>query len=539
MTEQHSENPESLTEGEAYLAWVEDVLQPQPGEAGSGFALLDLLHPSEVSLIRSRRLSFASLVEREVDDGLKTLPLILPFDQMTAAWKAAIEQAQAGGQKLNVWIRRSGPDGGRRQSDGSDQGPIGRAVLALSGWNQDGGDDGDPVFVEDIAPALPGLSRQVDAALRTTSFAARAYGMSLSGAATSKRRADFLSSVLDHPTWRDPELAVGVYDVGQGNASALVDKHEHPRVFFDIGKPISVFAHTKPANAPDFFRCDSCIKARRQDWLHAPVVLSHWDFDHWAGVLSSVYVRVLSDGTKAARLTLMPHALERYWIVPNQDHLNLGPTHKELIRLLAKSINGGSGMPALQYWPSNVTQIRFTHGMVVKAKPDAGAGSTIAAKRNNSGLVLLLTFPSSRQIPDPPWVLLPGDARRESISIPLNIDVINLVGMVVSHHGGVLGSVPLASPWLGIKRPNPNVVCSVGRPNAAGAKPYGHPAAVALSAHASQGWDPITFTFNSLVPASSRHSLGNYCISLGKLQPRCSCSCVDRSNLSLNRIPGT
>ena len=33
---------------------------------------------------------------------------------------------------------------------------------------------------------------------------------------------------------------VAVYDVGQANFNALVDQYEHPRLFFDFGRPIYI-----------------------------------------------------------------------------------------------------------------------------------------------------------------------------------------------------------------------------------------------------------------------------------------------------------
>lgn len=523
----------------AYLAWVEGVHQPEPGVTESGFAVLDLLHPSEMSLIRAGSLNFRSLVEREIDDGLKTLPLILPLDQMTPQWREVIHRAEAERHKLYVWVRSDRRDGDSERAQEEEARDSGRAVLALLGWDQDEANVGNSVFIERIAVADFEDSDLAEKALNSANFLLLQPAALSPSAPKKVGRGRFLREILDQPTWMNPQLFAGVYDVGQGSASALVDSYEHPRIFFDIGKPISVFNHTRPANPPDFFHCDTTKITPKGNWFHAPVVLSHWDFDHWAGVLKSASVKTLPDGTKVAKLTLIPHALDRYWIAPNQERLNLGPTHRELIRLLAKSINGNSGMSALQYWPEKLTQVPFKHGVVIRATPDAGAESSVAAQRNNSGLVMLLTYPVNKHIPNnsAPWVLLPGDARWEAI--PMNLGNGKLVGMVVSHHGGLLGNVPVASPWLGSKSPNPNVVCSVGRPNAVGKKPYGHPDLAALAKHVASNWDTVTLTSNLMPPASSTKSLGNYCVSLDNLQPLCGCSCVGTANLSLNRIFGT
>ena len=531
-------NKKLATSEGAYLAWVEGVHLPEPESKLPGFVVLDLLHPSELALIRSGELDFRSLVERPVEKGLKTLPLILPFDQMTPAWRVQVQRASGRRRKLYVWLKQRPEEGGGSQELQDGQG-IGRAVLAISGWDQEGRAD-EAVFIDRIATAAPGDSRPVSKAFRSESFLA---SLSAAPSTPGKKKASrrrFLRDILEHPTWHVSHAAVGVYDVGQGSASALVDEAEHPRVFFDIGKPLGFFKHTLPAHRPDFFLCDARKSDLDDRWCHAPVVLSHWDFDHWTGVLKSAYVYSLPDGTKAASITLIDHALERYWIAPNQEHLDLSPTHLEFIRLLAKSVNGASGQRALQYWPKTLPRLPFTHGVIVKAEPDSSAGNDIAARRNNSGLVMLLTLPGVRQTTPQPWLLLPGDARIESI--PVDFSGLQLVGMVVSHHGGVLGGVPSASPWPSLSgpvTPNPNVVCSVGRPNSVGDKPYGHPDPTALARHTASNWDPVTFTFNSNVPASSKLSLGNYCLSLSNHQPECGCRCVELSNLSLNRIPGT
>lgn len=520
-----------LSADDAYLAWVEGIHEPDPREPGSGFVVLDMLHPEDVSSIHAGSLNFRSLVESDFKEGLKTLPLVLPYDQMTPAWRSAVRRASSGRRKLYVWLRPDRKDGG---SELAREG-LGRAVLALSGWDDDGG-PGEAIFIERIVAAGRAASRRVDAALSTTAFVSNLPApKSFSGHSTvTKRR--FLRDVLEHPTWGIHSLSVGVYDVGQGSASALVDDAEHPRVFFDVGKPIWPFNYTRPKHLPDFFHCDATKGSTYGDWCNAPVILSHWDFDHWAGVLKSAYVYKVN-GKKTAKLTLVPHALERYWIVPNQEHLNLGPTHVELIRQLAKSVNPLTNMTALQYWPKTLSQVRFTHGVVVKAVPDPGAGTSTAAQRNNSGLVLMLTRPQVPQSADSGWILLPGDARRESI--PVDLDAMSLIGMVVSHHGGVNGSVPAAAPWPGATSLNPNIVCSVGQAKPSGEKPYGHPDPVALSTHQARGWDSVTFTFNKMTPASSSKSLGNYCLSFDSSQPRCDCDCIGSSNLSLNRIPNT
>ena len=508
---------EAADAGRTYLAWVESAEDFEDADSEAGFVLLDLLHPDEIALIRSGEFTFESLVERPIKEGLKTLPLVLSRRQIEAGWMQALTAAVSDpGQRLSVRLRAD-------NQHAEEQG--GRAVLALTGWDQDEGAQQE-VFIESIELAPEELAREVDAALSSTQFSA-AFERLPQGA---PNRASFLRDVLEHSVWDLEKAFVGVYDVGQGSASALVDHYEHPLVFFDIGKPISVYDHTKPSLYPRFFNCD------RANENHTPVVLSHWDFDHWAGVLQSAYVRNDRAGVKHAVLTLIPDALERYWIAPNQEHLNLGPTHRELIRLLKKSTNGSTSLRALQYWPDSLGQLPFTHGVIVRSVPDARASESVSSQRNNSGLAMLITFRRDISFSPSHWLLLPGDARWESI--PIDFGDLELVGMVIAHHGGKLGAVPQASGWACLDRKNPNVVCSVGRVNWNGNRPYGHPHDHMQLEHAEGGWDANTFTYDAAPSRACPKALGNYCLSLDGTQPQCGCDCACDGNLSLNPVSG-
>jgi hypothetical protein len=135
----------------------------------------------------------------------------------------------------------------------------------------------------------------------------------------------------------------------------------------------------------------------------------------------------------------------------------------------------------------------------------------------------------------PVGLLLQGDARYESI--PLDWKGVELVGMVVSHHGGEMGGVPPAAPSLiSGGRAVSHVVCSVGCANNDGEKPYGHPHPVALTAHTSAGWAVNTFTYQRKVPRTCPKNLGNYYLSLDNARPGCGCDCASTGHLSLNSI---
>ncbi len=511
---------------QSYMGWVEalHIDEHQPS-GGNGYAVLDLLHPDELARIRQGQ-TFANLVERRLDDGLKTLPLILPFDQMKPKWRTAIERVdQKPGTRLTVRFGATAIDG------------LGTATLALSGA-PDGDAQPEPIYISHIGLATKRDARQVDRALNTSAYRIRVgrHPPTPGAPATPRDHAQFLRHILENRVQHEPRVFVAVYDVGQGSASAIVNEFEHPCFFFDIGKPIAVFPHTLPTHAPDFFKCDDLPSS-------APVVLSHWDFDHWAGVLEKSHVRKDKKGNRHATITVIPHGLERFWIAPNQEHLELGPTHRELIRQLLQTTNPVTGKCALQYWPAKLHYLQFSHGVIVKAH-DASATSR-TEQINNSGLAMLITHSLEHRPASKSGLLLQGDARLESLA--LDWDGVELVGIVVSHHGGKLDGVPQASTVSSAKsaaanlrnrRPLFNAVCSVGRAKMEKGvlkKPYGHPDDDTIDKHERAGWT-VRFTYTETTPPACHKQLGNVVLSLDQRYPRCGCACACAGNLSLNPL---
>lgn len=74
-------------------------------------------------------------------------------------------------------------------------------------------------------------------------------------------------------------IAVAVYDVGQGNCNAIVDQNSYPRIFFDYGWAPNFHAKSRPSLPLQLHCLDFCVTA--------PVVLSHWDMDHWSYAIKS------------------------------------------------------------------------------------------------------------------------------------------------------------------------------------------------------------------------------------------------------------
>lgn len=224
---------------------------------------------------------------------------------------------------------------------------------------------------------------------------------------------------------------VMIYNVGQGSCSAIVDHMLDPIVFFDFGGAIGPNLATDPRTFMPG------LSSR------PPVILSHWDMDHWASA------------------TRVAGARDSMWIVPRQ---RIGPTHAKLAADLHSRKH-------LLIWPSG-TSLRLPFGRLV--------GCT-GSNRNNSGLALLYS-PARRAA----RALLPGDAHYECIP---KLARKALTHLVATHHGGrYRGPAPRASGRESL------IAYSFGAPNT-----YGHPCGSSRLRHQAAGWRAVLETPNGSI----------------------------------------
>lgn len=235
---------------------------------------------------------------------------------------------------------------------------------------------------------------------------------------------------------------VACYNVGQGNCSAICQQDAYPLLYVDFGCGVLRNAKTFPKGMRP------CLTS------HQPIVLSHWDLDHWALALR------------------FPNAEECKWIVPRQAPL--GATHVKFAQRLHQK---GS----LLIWPSSQQQMGTAHGMIYKLPQNRC--------RNRSGLVM--TAETKWQAPDPIRTLLPGDAPYRFI--PTNAQT-DLAGLVVSHHGGShRGDTPPTA------RSAHKCSYSYGVGNS-----YRHPKQSAVRKHIGAGWTNHRDTPNGNVSLASK-----------------------------------
>lgn len=265
-----------------------------------------------------------------------------------------------------------------------------------------------------------------------------------------------LSAIFDMTTWPDatpaqvasalrPRCALEAlvcFDIGQGLASALVCRCGLPIYYFDVGCGSGRNAPTAPPRV-DFCTCD-----------RPPIILSHWDTDHWAGAKKQ-------------------HALHgRTWIVPRQT---ISTTHTILANDILKAKGNillvGHGAPPI-LWGSGAQayDLRRCTGM----------------GRNGSGLALVVTDQKTNRA----WVLT-GDAGYDLLAQPTPSDI---AAMVAPHHGADMGTSSL--PFSRSTQAYARLIYSFGPNNAhgPGKPPVRHPVAAAVAAHASANWSHGSWT---------------------------------------------
>lgn len=217
---------------------------------------------------------------------------------------------------------------------------------------------------------------------------------------------------------------VGVYSVGQGNCNAVCDIQSTPLLYFDFGGGCAANASTYP-------------KGQRYCMTRTPpIILSHWDTDHWS----------------AASTGRFTQATNCKWIVPRQK---LGPNHLVFAQKIHLKGN-------LKIWPKSIPALNI---------PSIGIIFSCSGKKlNDSGLGLLTNFNNTR-------ILLPGDADYRYINKGyLN----NLSGLVATHHGANISGISYA---ISSTARNSKCIFSFGRKNT-----FKHPRLKSVREHRRNGW---------------------------------------------------
>jgi hypothetical protein len=220
------------------------------------------------------------------------------------------------------------------------------------------------------------------------------------------------------------------FDVGQGNAIGLFGDDNFVQAYFDLGGGAGAHAFTFPKLLKAF-----CFTKK------PPIVLSHWDHDHWSSAYRS------------------PEAFGSTWIAPRQS---IGPIQAAVIAqitlagrlLLVPSLFPGK-------WRGSVLLERCT-----------------GSDRNNGGIALTI----SESPNGAGWqMLFPGDARYRFVPSYIAGKIYHSV--VAPHHGAKPDKTPVP---VFTGHPASRMVYSYGHGNS-----YKHATLTARRAHHANGWiDP-------------------------------------------------
>jgi hypothetical protein len=243
---------------------------------------------------------------------------------------------------------------------------------------------------------------------------------------------------------------LAVYDVGQGNANGLLDGACRPTLYYDIGAGVYRNRHTTPSPLAFCFTNDP------------PVLLSHWDSDHWAGAYTT---RNPADGFISNTLP----ALRRTWVAPNQQ---MGPIQLSF----ACDLQTLGKLFIYDPQPAVLGTAQTHQGVELRFCLGTGTG------RNASGLVLAVG--DGLGLGGNNW-LLTGDCDYRHVQAMLTLG--DLVAVVVPHHGAT------PHPNSNIPSPRPGryarLVYSFGPGNLHGT--VSHPTPACIAAHDAAGWTQL------------------------------------------------
>ena len=256
-----------------------------------------------------------------------------------------------------------------------------------------------------------------------------------------------LDILFDMGAWPDAtpddlQLALGArcdlealvsFDIGQGAAAALLCPHGHPIYYFDVGCGVYRNAHTTPAQL-SFCLCEP-----------APVMLSHWDADHWSAAYRD------------------QDLLKQAWIAPRQSisHIHTALGH-DILAAGGQVLIVPPGAPPQIWGGQRRCDLRLCTG----------------SGRNGSGLALIVT---NHDI-DRAWVLT-GDAGYHLLPHPAPADV---AAAIAPHHGANMG--PKSQPPSRSPHAYGRMIYSFGPGNAHGRTSVSHPTSAGVQAHTAVGW---------------------------------------------------
>lgn len=255
-------------------------------------------------------------------------------------------------------------------------------------------------------------------------------------------------------------LSAAVYDVGQGNCNALFGNACAPVMYYDFGGGDGRGAKSYPYGIKFCFT------------LSPPVVLSHWDKDHWCSAIKQ------------------HDALDLQWLVPEDN--TIGASHRIFLADLVRRKN-------VKIWTKN-TAPSVQLGQILLEK-------ATGTSRNDSGIVLIVTDRNNTDY----QYLFPGDADYPHIPSTSSGNK-SWAGIVVPHHGAEMRSRSTPPPL----NEQSLLVYSCAYPPV-----YDHPRPTTMELYENRGWKKVRTT-RSLRPLMG-HVLLNFRSNKGRTQRTPAC----------------
>jgi hypothetical protein len=223
------------------------------------------------------------------------------------------------------------------------------------------------------------------------------------------------------------------YDVGQGNSIGLCNSGGSVEAYFDLGGGVLANAGTFSPALTSF-----CFTSP------PPIVLSHWDFDHWSSVNRDT------------------RALTMKWIAPRQ---RVGPSH---LALMTSIMSSGRLLLVPPGSPAKWRGQLFLELCTGRGRNHSGIALTLSEKPNGVG----------------ERMLFPGDARYPCLpSFPPTQPYLSVVA---PHHGADMRNRTVPScPRL----PPSRLVYSYGPGNT-----FSHPRRITRKDHGAAGWHDPSIT---------------------------------------------
>lgn len=259
--------------------------------------------------------------------------------------------------------------------------------------------------------------------------------------------AHLLAEAFDMDTWPDASDSdldkilqpkckfdqLAMLDVGQGSAHALMCECGFPVLYSDVGCGVYRNARTRPGTVR-FCLCND-----------PPVVLSHWDADHWSGARQDTEL------------------LKKRWVAPRQSITTVHTTFANDILRAGGSIHVVANGAPPRSWNNGSQTLHLSRAT--------------GSKRNGTGLVLSVEDRNHGTS----W-LLPGDAGYADLGTALPPSA---CAVAVPHHGASMPAkhVPPV-PAQGYAR----ALYSFGPDNKHGRTNVTHPVQSTVDAHTAANW---------------------------------------------------